>query len=105
MQRQTPRDRVHRYDAQGVAGLVDRPASPRAGLLNAEHLAEFDRMVEAGPDVSVDGAVRWRRVGLKGVIDRRSGVVMGERTRGVCRKRGTFSTCRCGRPTHAAMRR
>lgn len=82
MQRQTLRDWVHRYNAQGVAGLVDRPLPPRPGLLRPEHLIEFDRIVEAGPDVAVDGVVRWRRVDLKGVIERRFGVVMAERTVG-----------------------
>ena len=51
MQRQTLRDWVHRYNAEGVAGLVDRAPPARAGLLSADQLAAFDRIVEAGPDV------------------------------------------------------
>ncbi len=62
MQRQTLRDWVHRYDAEGVAGLLDRPNPMRARLLGPEQPAEFDRIVEAGPDVAVDGVVRWRRI-------------------------------------------
>lgn len=89
MQRQTLRDWVHRYNAQGVAGLRDRPRPVRAGLLNAEQRAAFDRIVEAGPDVAVDGVVRWRRIDLKRVVEARFGVVMAERTVGdLLRARG-----------------
>ena len=57
-------------------------ASGSSRSVDLERLAEFDRIVEAGPDVEVDGVVRWRRVDLKGVIERRIGVVMAERTVG-----------------------
>ena len=82
MQRQTLRDWVHRYNARGVVGLLDRAPAARPGLLHPDQLAAFDRLVENGPDVAVDGVVRWRRVDLKGVIERRFGVVMAERTVG-----------------------
>lgn len=82
MQRQTLRDWVHRYNAAGVAGLLDWPPPARPGLLSAAQRAEFDRIVEAGPDVAVDGVVRWRRIDLKRVIEARFGVVMAERTVG-----------------------
>ena len=82
MQRQTLRDWVHRYNAEGVAGLLDRPRPARPGLLSAEQRAEFDRIVEAGPHVAVDGVVRWRRVDLKRVVEARFGVMMAERTIG-----------------------
>ena len=89
MQRQTLRDWVHRYNADGVAGLLDRLRPARAGLLSAAQRTEFDRIVEAGPDVAADGVVRWRRVDLKRVIERRFGVVMAERTVGdLLRARG-----------------
>ena len=82
MQRQTLRDWVHWYNAEGLAGLLDRPKPRRARLLSPERLVEFDRIVEAGPDVAVDGVVRWRRIDLKLVVERRFGVVMAERTIG-----------------------
>ena len=89
MQRQTLRDWVHRYNADGIAGLLDRPRPRRVSLLNAEQRATFDAIVEAGPDVAVDGVVRWRRVDLKRVVERRFGVVMAERTIGdLLRTRG-----------------
>ena len=82
MQRQTLRDWVHRYNADGVAGLLDRSRPSRPGLLSAAQRAAFDAIVEAGPDVAVDGVVRWRRVDLKRVVEARFGVVMAERTIG-----------------------
>lgn len=89
MQRQTLRDWVHRYNAEGIAGLLDRPRPVRSGLLNAEQRTAFDAIVEAGPDVAVDGVVRWRRVDLKRVVEARFGVVMAERTIGdLLRARG-----------------
>lgn len=82
MQRQTLSDWIHRYNAEGVAGLVDRPRPGRASFLNPEQLAEFDRIVEAGPAIETDGVVRWRRIDLKRVIEERFGVVMAERSVG-----------------------
>jgi hypothetical protein len=37
----------------------------------AEQLAEFAKIVEAGPDRERDGVVSWRRVDLKRVINER----------------------------------
>ena len=82
MQRLTLRDWLHRYTAEGVAGMSDRPKPTRPRLLSPEQLAAFDRLVEAGPDVAVDGVVRWRRIDLKLVVERQFGVVMAERTIG-----------------------
>ena len=48
-----------------LAGLLDRPRPGRSGLLNLDQLAEFDRIVDKGPDIETDGVVRWRRIDLK----------------------------------------
>ncbi len=104
MQRQTLRDWVHRDNAEGVSGLLDRPQPKPRRLLSSKRLAEFDRIIDAGPNVAVDGIVRWRRIGLKQVIERRFGVVMAERTVGTCCTSGASFTCRCGRAIHAATR-
>jgi transposase len=82
MDRQTLRDWVHRYNAEGLEGLSDRRSAGPAPRLNPAQKAELARMVRAGPDPAVDGVVRWRRVDLQRVIEARFGVVMHERTVG-----------------------
>jgi transposase len=49
MDRRTLRDRVHRCDAQGSAGLSDRPQPGPKPRLTAEQEAEVAGWVEAGP--------------------------------------------------------
>jgi transposase-like protein len=60
MDRQTLRDWVHRYNAEGLAGLSDRPRSGRKPRLTAEQEAELATAVERGPDPDRDP-----RVGLR----------------------------------------
>src|SRR5881628_1003899 len=48
MDRQTLRDWVHRYDAEGLPGLRDRPRPGRKPRLMAEHEAELAAAVEQG---------------------------------------------------------
>lgn len=82
MARQTLRDWVHRYNAEGLAGLANRPSPGRPPRLSGEQKAELAEWVEAGPDPERDGVVRWRRVDLKRRIEVEFGVVMHERTVG-----------------------
>ena len=82
MDRQTLRDWVHRYNAEGLEGLSDRRSAGPSPRLNPYQKAELARMVREGPDPAVDGVVRWRRVDLKRRIEARFGVVMHERTVG-----------------------
>jgi len=82
MDRQTLRDWVHRYNAVGVEGLLDRPRSGRKPLLSESQLAEFDRLVETQPDPVADGVVRWRCVDLKAQIAKRFSVEISERSVG-----------------------
>lgn len=82
MDRQTLRDWVHRYNAEGLSGLKNRASAGPARQLSAENLVELAALVENGPDPEKDGVVRWRRVDLKRVIEERFGVVMHERTVG-----------------------
>src|SRR4051812_46582819 len=60
MDRQTLRDWVHRYNAEGLAGLVNRRAPGATARLLAEQEAAVERWVEQGPDLERDGVVRWR---------------------------------------------
>ena len=74
MDRQTLRDWVHRYNAEGLAGFSNRRAAPRSRRLDAGQLGELVSWLEAGPDPATDGVVRWRRQDLQRRITDRFGV-------------------------------
>ena len=82
MDRQTLRDWVHRFNAEGLAGLVNRRSPGRPARLSPDQKAELAALVEAGPDRERDGVVRWRRLDLKRRIETMFGVTMHERTVG-----------------------
>ena len=82
MDRQTLRDWVHRFNAEGLAGLVNRRSPGRPARLSPDQKAELAALVEAGPDRERDGVVRWRRIDLKRRIETMFGVTMHERTVG-----------------------
>jgi len=82
MDRQTLRDWVHRYNADGLAGLVDQPRSGRPGRLTGVQLAEVAQWVNDGPEREADGVVRWRCVDLRKRIAARFAVELHERTVG-----------------------
>jgi transposase len=81
-QRQTLRDWVIRYNAEGLAGLKDRPKPGRTPRLRGDNLKAFDRLVDDGPDIATDKAVRWRCADLKEVAKDRFGVSLSERSIG-----------------------
>ena len=99
MDRQTLRDWVHRFNAEGPDGLADRPRPGRECWLSEAQLAELAELVETGPDPAVDGVVRWRRIDLKRVIEERFGVVYSERAISDLLARLAFSHI-SGRPQH-----
>jgi transposase len=82
MERQTLRDWVHRYNAEGVEGLCDRVRSGRKPRLNEDQLIQFDKIVETQPDPAADGVVRWRCADLKEKIAKSFGVELSERSVG-----------------------
>ncbi len=82
MDRQTLRDWVHRYNAEGLAGLSDRPLPRAPTLLTLEQQQAVAQWVKDGPDMAVDGIVRWRRSDLAHRIKREFNVVMAERSVG-----------------------
>jgi transposase len=55
MDRQTLRDWVVRYNADGMAGLADRWGDGRPPRLDAEEQAELAQAILAGSDPEVDG--------------------------------------------------
>ena len=99
MDRQTLRDWVHRYNAEGLAGLRDRPHPGPASRLVPEQLKELETIVENGPDLETDGIVRWRRVDLQAVIAKRFGVQLHERSVGKVLRRLGFARLSV-RPKH-----
>jgi transposase len=82
MDRQTLRDWVHRYNAEGLEGLSNRPSPGRPPRLTPEQKAALAARVEAGPDPKLDGVVRWRRKDLKRWLEAEFDMVMHERTVG-----------------------
>jgi transposase len=82
MDRQTLRDWMHRYNAQGLAGLTNRRSPGPPPRLSPEQRFALAARVETGPDPKRDGVVRWRRTDLKRWLEAEFGVVMHERTLG-----------------------
>ena len=99
MDRQTLRDWVHRFNAEGLEGLSDRPRPGRPALLSAEQMKEVEAWVEAGPDLKTDGVVRWRRIDLVERIKAKFGVTLDVRSAG--RLLRILNFCRISvRPQH-----
>lgn len=82
MDRQTLRDWVHRFNAAGPDGLIDRQPPGVKRRLTAEQEAELARLIEDGPQVDRDGVVRWRCVDLQHQILTRWEIFYHERTIG-----------------------
>ncbi len=82
MDRQTLRDWVHRYNAEGLSGLHDRKPPGPQPKLTPEQTAAFTAWVESGPDPDRHGVVRWRRVDLRDELQRQFGVELHERSVG-----------------------
>lgn len=99
MDRQTLRDWVHRFNASGPAGLIDRKAPGAAPRLTAEQESELAALIEAGPDRERDGVVRWRCVDLQRQILIRWKVAYHESTVGKLVRRLGFRHI-SARPRH-----
>jgi transposase len=102
MDRQTLRDWIHRFNASGPEGLFDNWTEGPKPRLSEAHLAQFAKIVEAGPDREIDGVVRWRRIDLKRVIAERFGVDFHPRYVGKLLKKLGFSHI-SARPHHPAQ--
>lgn len=90
MDRQVLRDWVHRYNALGLAGLYNRSLPGPRPRLSPEQDREVADLVRQGPDVAEHGVVRWRRIDLARVIERRYGVKLAERSVGSLLRRLGF---------------
>ena len=78
MDRQTLRDWVHRYNAEGVEGLRDRPRPGRPCALDEGRQAALKALVLRGPNLGRDGCVAWRARDLCALVEERFGVRYGE---------------------------
>lgn len=91
MDRQTLRDWVHRYNADGLEGLFNQPRRngppPR---LSAEQLAQIAEWVEQGPDSERHGVVRWRCVDLQQRIREEFSIELHESTVGKLLRKLSF---------------
>lgn len=91
MDRQTLRDWVHRFNADGLAGLSDQPRRngplPR---LSAAQQAEVEAWVDEGANLERDGVVRWRCVDLQQRIQQSFGVSFHERMVGKLLRKLSF---------------
>ena len=99
MDRQTLRDWVHRFNAAGPDGLVDRKAPGRQRRLEPEQQRELARCLENGPELTQDGVARWRLVDLCALVERRFGVRYQERGMGKLVRALGFSRV-SARPQH-----
>ena len=99
MDRQTLCDWVHRFNAGGPEGLIDRKPAGAARRLSAEQEAELAALIEAGPDFERDGVVRWRCIDLQQLILIRWKIAYHERTIGKLLRRLGFSHI-SARPRH-----
>jgi len=99
MDRQTLRDWVHRFNAAGVEGLIDRKPAGAARRLTPEQEAELAALIETGPDFARDGVVRWRCVDLRQLILTRWNIAYHERTIGKLLRRLGFRHI-SARPRH-----
>jgi len=73
MERQALRDAVVRYNAEGVAGLIDRPKH-RPSRLTEGQFAAVRALVLQGPDPERDGVSAWTRADIARLIEQRFGV-------------------------------
>ena len=78
MDRQTLRDWVHRYNAEGIEGLKSRRSPGAAPRLTAAQRAELKTLVLQGPDPAVHKVVRWRCQDLRAEVTRRFAVTVHE---------------------------
>jgi transposase len=80
MDRQTLRDWVHRYNAEGIEGLRSRKAPGPSPKLTEEQRGELRQLVVDGPDPKVHKVIRWRCVDLRDEVLRRFDVAVDQRT-------------------------
>src|SRR6476661_7006135 len=79
MDRQTLRDWVHRYNAEGIEGLRDRPRPGRPCALDEGRQAALKGLILRGPKLERDGCVAWRARDLRELVEPLRGPLQRER--------------------------
>ena len=82
MTRRTLRNWVHRYNADGIAGLWTRTGLGRPSRLTDGQMGELKAMVIKGPDPERHKVVRWRCVDPREEITTRWSMTVCEQTIG-----------------------
>ncbi|MGH6812517.1 MAG: helix-turn-helix domain-containing protein [Methylocella sp.] len=89
-----------RDNADGLAGLADRPRPLRRPRLAEVQRSEVARRVEDGPDLKTDGAVRWGCADLRDRIAAKFNIHRHRRSVGKLLKKLNFSSISV-RPVHS----
>jgi transposase len=69
MERQALRDAAARYNAEGLAGLFDRPRQRRGKLTDGQQ-ATLRALILRGPDPEPGGVSAWTRADIAALIER-----------------------------------
>ena len=80
MDRQTLRDWVIRFNAQGPDGLINIPSPGVAPKLGKKHRVFLAQLVEAGPIPAAHGVVRWRACDLIMQLHEQFGISVSDDT-------------------------
>lgn len=99
MERQALRDAVIRYNAEGLAGLVDRPGSGRRPALTEGELAVLSERIFKGPDPKGDGVSAWTLRDLAAFVAERFGKMITPQSLSRMLRREGFSRQKA-RPIH-----
>lgn len=99
MERQALGDAVKRYNAEGIAGLIDPPRGGRPRRLTPEQEAELSQTILEGPDPEVDGLSAYTLDDLCAIVKSRFGVSYTDRGMSRLIKRLGFSRQKA-RPHH-----
>ena len=79
MDRQTLRDWVRRFNAEGPEGLYRKQGTSPSFRLNEAQQQELAALIEAGPDLAEHGVVRFRLCDLCALVETRFGFTCQER--------------------------
>ncbi len=99
MTRQTLRDWVHRFNAEGLEGLINHKACGFKPKLSQKQKQVLYDIVKEGADLDRDGVVRYRLVDLVSIVETKFGVRYGISAMWYILHSLTFSHV-SGRPFH-----